>query len=431
MLHFEALQKIIPAVYEAGLGKSPWPDVLERLSDLFGSSIAALGVRTQETQFVVANRTAITSDIESVCLSPAMHSQGSSLVGCPTTTSTLLSPRSSGTTRDCSVLPDERMEIVQALLFCERASSGVFAMARPSRRGPFGNVHLESVRDLCQHLRQAIRIQMHLTDADIRYQYLSEALDQIRHGVIVVDSDAWILHANREAKTIIAAGDAIQVDRGRQGGSKLRQPHTLIRLLADSLTVDTRHTPIRQSTLIRRITERQPILATIVPLKDDRSVGIPVNRPKAMIHLVDPERADTRSQQLLQSAHGLTQTEAAVADLIANGLAPKQIARTLSIAPSTVRTPPSCLCQDRPQSPDRACSPHSEVTSSRLAFASCSCSEHRTRQTDTQAPARICLAKKTRKIERGFEDFRAAPVDRAQGLPSMKLDTGLPKCGVR
>jgi DNA-binding CsgD family transcriptional regulator len=57
-----------------------------------------------------------------------------------------------------------------------------------------------------------------------------------------------------------------------------------------------------------------------------------------MILLGDPEGIHTHSEQLLQDIYHLTPAEAAVANLVAKGTVPKQVARMLCVAPSTVRT---------------------------------------------------------------------------------------------
>jgi DNA-binding CsgD family transcriptional regulator len=78
--------------------------------------------------------------------------------------------------------------------------------------------------------------------------------------------------------------------------------------------------------------------ATVVPFRGAREVEGLAEQPAATIFLTDSERSNAYSQQFLRGVYGLTPAEAAVVDLIGRGIVPKQVARVLGVAPSTVRT---------------------------------------------------------------------------------------------
>jgi DNA-binding CsgD family transcriptional regulator len=79
------------------------------------------------------------------------------------------------------------------------------------------------------------------------------------------------------------------------------------------------------------------VYGVVVPFPNDEMDGL-VERPVALIRLIDPRQSESKAERLLQDFYRLTRAEASVADLVAKGIAPKQVARLLSIAPSTVRT---------------------------------------------------------------------------------------------
>ena len=63
----EPLPSLIPALYEAGLGKLEWPDVLDRVARLVDSSIAALGVRVGTTTLALSNKIR-KPDVDTTCV---------------------------------------------------------------------------------------------------------------------------------------------------------------------------------------------------------------------------------------------------------------------------------------------------------------------------------------------------------------------------
>jgi hypothetical protein len=181
----EALLATIPAIYQAGLGKTEWADVLDRVARLLGSSVAALGIRSGNTRLAIASKkwSAVAAEVKNVCLEPLTYGRGVTLLGEPNVRSRLGAEASRR-----RPIAGERMEIVQALLFHEADCTGVFAAARPSDEGCFKSTHIRSFGVLWQHLGQALRIQVRLALANDRNCYLSGALDRIGQGVIVSKS---------------------------------------------------------------------------------------------------------------------------------------------------------------------------------------------------------------------------------------------------
>jgi DNA-binding CsgD family transcriptional regulator len=330
---------MIPMIYDAGLGKLKWSDVLDRVAHLLDSPIAALGVLTRNTRLAVANKngSSLTPNVEAVCLQPAMCGSSTALIGQPVISSAVVPGPTSGPSCGQRIIANQSMEIIQALLFREPDCTGMFAAARAAREGPFTSTHVESVRALWQHLGQAIRIQLRLAIADSRNSYLTDALDQVGNGVIVVDSGARILHVNHEARTMIVDRDIVRADRESHGGCTLRRPLALVKLVTSASTADGQAAGPR-SMLLRSPTMHRPVSATVVPFPCVQPVESLTERPAALILLADPERSDAHSKQFLQAVYGLTPAEAAVVDLIARGIVPKEVARRLSVAPSTVRT---------------------------------------------------------------------------------------------
>jgi DNA-binding CsgD family transcriptional regulator/PAS domain-containing protein len=231
----------------------------------------------------------------------------------------------------------ERMEVLRALLIEEPDCRAVFATARPLHKGQFTDDHIETFRTLVQHVTQAVRVQLRLALAAFRSACLSEALDQIPQGVIVLDSRGKIVYANSEAQLLIKKRNVLRVEIRGENECRLQGPAGLMKVVADAL-IPNCQTPGAKCTFLQASGSPRPIAATVVPLRRPRSNTHMPDYAAAAIFLAKSEGLNAPSQQLLRAVYNLTPAEAAVADLIADGKCPKEVARALCVAASTVRT---------------------------------------------------------------------------------------------
>ena len=331
----ELLPSFIPAIYEAGLGKLEWPDVLDRLAHLVDSPIAALGVRLGSTTFSVSNKVrGFNADTASV--NSLVRGAGMMRIGEATTLNVLVAnPRHAFCDNDSAA--GERMEVLRALLLEEPDCSAVLATARPSHKGQFTDDHIETFRNLLQHVAQAVRVQLRLALATFRNACLSDALDQIPQGVVVLDTGGKILYANSEAQLMIKKRNVLRVEMRGENECRLRGPAGLLKIVADAL-MPNRQTPGARCTFLQASGLLRPIAATVVPLRRPHSTMHMPDYAAVAIFLAKSEGLNPGSQQLLRAVYNLTPAEAAVADLIADGKCPKEVARALCVAASTVRT---------------------------------------------------------------------------------------------
>lgn len=156
---------------------------------------------------------------------------------------------------------------------------------------------------------------------------LAAALDEVGFGVLVVDEDVCVLHANHAAI------------------AELRAPDHPLQLLGDHLRAQRPHdvSPLRQAVtaaayrgvrqLVSLPCRPQPLSIAVVPL------GTPQDRKPAAVLVMLGRRCVRQelSVRWFARAHGLTPAEANVLEQLCAGDAPAQIARTSGVAISTVR----------------------------------------------------------------------------------------------
>jgi DNA-binding CsgD family transcriptional regulator len=189
---------------------------------------------------------------------------------------------------------------------------------------------------LVAHLQQALRTQTKLAALAHDSGALTEALDVVGHGVVIVGSEGLVLNLNSAAEAVLRAEDGLQQRSGRiaAGPHAHKELHHALHhaLAGGGSTIRHGHT-----LACPRPSGSRPYVIHVLPLhrtaQDDKS-----RDPAALVLIVDREQEHEPAAALLHRLHGLTPTEAQVALRISRGASPKQIAAELSVSYQTVRT---------------------------------------------------------------------------------------------
>ncbi len=150
-------------------------------------------------------------------------------------------------------------------------------------------------------------------------------------GIIVLDRSGRISFTTEAAAALLRLGDGLTVRGarliGRQGGPRLED--VVQATLAGPS--DAPSGPLR--TMVLRRCDRLPLIATMTPLATAATGPL-----GALVLLHDPEAALRPATEVLRQAFGLTVAEAAVAQALVEGAAPRQIAEQRQVTLNTVRT---------------------------------------------------------------------------------------------
>jgi DNA-binding CsgD family transcriptional regulator len=341
----EGLQETIAAIYDAAVGRQPWPAALDQVTCVLKCLLAFISWQQHDLCVAVTNRSwtscARKSGDEESWFGGTLstHLLRDSRVREPVQTRAIVPW--SGTLQ--SIIGEELQDLqadaetVGALLFFEADCTGFFGAAKPACDGRFKDAETDALSVLLPHLERAIGIHMRLGAAEGRNISVEAALDRLDKLVMVVDCELNILYSNRKAQNLLAAGVDLWADRNRLRGRDLKATGALLRLIARA-TADGATPRVAGAMLLQRGVDRCPLSVSVVPLQAAGPLARPWDRPSAIIFVTDPEASDAGGEELVRTLYALTPTEASVSHLVAKGRGVKGAARILGIAPSTVRT---------------------------------------------------------------------------------------------
>jgi len=208
-------------------------------------------------------------------------------------------------------------------------------ISRSTARGPFTSTELEASQELLPHLRRAMQLRFLLERNGEQEKLALDALDQLAAGVLILDSHARVLFANRTAQEIAAARDVL-VLTDRTVSCRHREQSAVLRRLVGSAIAGGPGGSLLLSAPSRRL----PVSALVTPLVGSLAVSLAAHGPQgaAAVFLSDPERHAVTLAEHLQALYKLSPTEARVAWLIARSESIKDAAKSLGLAPETVRT---------------------------------------------------------------------------------------------
>jgi DNA-binding CsgD family transcriptional regulator/PAS domain-containing protein len=213
-----------------------------------------------------------------------------------------------------------------------------FIVAAPGRADPFDTLErVKVVSSLVPHFQQALRIHGNLAALSQNKADLASALDAVRHGIVIVGPDCWVLDLNSAAEAILRVDDGVHVHAGRIGATNTVTERRLYRALQAALVGDGSEVRSGRSFTCERPSGKRPYVIHVLPLHRTWSGEMP-REARASVLIIDPEQESEPSATLLRRLFGLTRSEAEVAVRIARGGDVKEIAEELSVSLATVRT---------------------------------------------------------------------------------------------
>lgn len=212
-----------------------------------------------------------------------------------------------------------------------RAGSGIVLFLFGRRQD---DEALAGVGRLLPHIARAAAIGARLDgcrEAAARAEIL---LDGLGAGMVLVSERMRIIHLNRAARALLARGDCL---RSEDGIIHARAPGTT-RELAEAVARSAR-TPGGGAVTIAAFRDAaSPVVLHVVGLESRASAASMADKPCAAIVVMIPNRLPGHVLDAVADLYDLTPAEASVFAQIAIGKTPAEVAQTLGIAASTVRT---------------------------------------------------------------------------------------------
>ena len=117
----------------------------------------------------------------------------------------------------------------------DSASTYNSAIIRSARQGAFEASSYRVLELLHPHIERAMRLHLVLAEARAAAASLEAGLDTLATGIAALDAAGTVLFANRAARALLNARNAVQLDRGRLAASKPSDDAKLQAVLARAL----------------------------------------------------------------------------------------------------------------------------------------------------------------------------------------------------
>jgi DNA-binding CsgD family transcriptional regulator len=156
------------------------------------------------------------------------------------------------------------------------------------------------------------------------------ALDQLNHGIALIDKRCQLSFANKLARSIFQENDGLILRNNQLVGATASGSLRLSAALKSALC-ESEASAIR----MERSTGRRPLCMQIAPLRASRG-QFPIESALVSIH--DSDRYAVPPKERLCEAYGLTAAEAGVVQLLLRGAGMAEIAVELRISVETVHT---------------------------------------------------------------------------------------------
>ncbi|RAR68033.1 LuxR family transcriptional regulator [Paraburkholderia unamae] len=338
--------RLIDAIYDAGFDARRWPGVCERIARHIGAQHVNLTVLPPQSAFTLERWQGIDA---SFARSYAQHygaddplvPQARRWPAGTLVTDTMIRPQDSHA-RSAFVQEWVRPQRIYTVAFAnvlrEDGMAGVLGALRHEAR-LYGEDELEALRVLLPHVRNALRVQQHTAPHDDGAHASADALDALAHGMLIVDANARIVVANRAATAQLARATGLRSEHGTLAATTAAATHQLRGLIARAAGNDVRERA-GGALLISRPPPDEPLQVLISPLGAHRHADLApgARAGTAMLIVIDPQAARRGVETRLVALFGLTPAQARVACEVGKGLSPKDVAETLQVLPSTVRT---------------------------------------------------------------------------------------------
>ncbi|MBR1234281.1 hypothetical protein JQ597_19150 [Bradyrhizobium sp. AUGA SZCCT0177] len=333
----DELLALIDQIYGAAADIDRWPVVLQTIADAFGAGDASLSAVSQrDVPWLVAPRTdpAFLQSYGAYYhpLNLFWQRAASLPVGTIVTDRMVLPKetlRSSPFFNEWS-RPQGYLSVMGATLLADDDWRVEFVVPG---RDEFGPEQLKLYEAIAPHLKRAVQLNHRLQALALDRHYSFAALDSIGQGVLVVDSRARVLFANRACDSAFA--DGLRLDDGVLCGASSAETAGLH--LAIAASAQTGEDDARDSVSISRGEFKSALSLLVIPLRSEIEAIARYNRA-AIIFVTDPDKVVLPDDKQLQKKFGLTPAEVGLIRELTGGSSLQTAAGRLGIKIATART---------------------------------------------------------------------------------------------
>lgn len=209
---------------------------------------------------------------------------------------------------------------------------------RREGRSPIEEDDLAMLDSLVPHLARAYALYCVLRSEEHERRALTEVIDRMPTGVILVDADAKVILMNRSAEKVLAAEDGIRLWEGRPAASDSRENRKLQALLRSAAATDPQAGNAAGAVLcFSRPSGKRPLTGMVGPLMA-AAPDMATDEARALLFIADPEDGYSSASEVLEGLYELTHAEADLVRLISEGRSLEEVAELRGVRMNTVRS---------------------------------------------------------------------------------------------
>ncbi len=345
----ERPDELVGLIYDTVSAPQRWRAVLDQIAGRLGAQAAALiSLDSRDSRADIAVSTGVLDGaaLDSYArdfgrLDPAPAAFARLPVGIAGATDRLFSPemRARDPFLNEFLRPRGIEECLGAPVLRDEARSAQIGIQRGRDRDPFGNGDAGALERLLPHIQRALQLHRQFAALSNVATTLAALVDDLPSGLLVLNADGIVVHANRTAQAVTARNDGIAIDGA--GRVVLASADDATRLAGLVANVLHRDAPGAGGMLrVRRKHGR--VAYTVLVTPQPRQLGIDASAADealhgAMVMIHDPDRLLQVPLAMMRTVFDLTGREAELTAALCGGISPAQFAAQAGVSLNTVR----------------------------------------------------------------------------------------------
>jgi len=227
--------------------------------------------------------------------------------------------------------------VEHAIVDDRRMVLGGFEIFRRKGQRDFDPAELMAMDPFVPHFRRAVATSIVLQGAQQVRGALAEAMDLLPTGLILLDERRNIVLKNRGADRILKLNDGVRADGSGPSVEDARQNAEFQLLIADAIESSRGGQAVSTGFLaVKRPTGKQPFATMVAPLLGNSSQVM--GGAVVAIFIADPAGGRLQDPEVLASLYSLTNSEAELVRLLADGLSLEEAATKRGVSMNTARS---------------------------------------------------------------------------------------------
>ena len=205
----------------------------------------------------------------------------------------------------------------------------------------FGEEQRRLLRLLVPHISRSLGVMMKLRDAEFRVAASLQALNEIRHGILLLDQQGRVCFANSAAENILRREDGLKMSPAT-GSLSTDDPDARAALEhalhANVPTLDIETSHFSRVIPVRRTSGAASYAVQVSYLPENNPWRAGGSLPRAIVFIKDGSVTTRPDPAFLQQVYGLTQAEARAALALCDGDSLEAVAAQLNVKLNTLKT---------------------------------------------------------------------------------------------